>query len=275
MNPSGQPGPGQNNFPPQQPQQGGYPPAPNSPNGSWAPQNPATPQQPFPQQIPPAQSWGQPNPYQQGPMPQPDPYAQPGPQQYEADYLDQIAPGAGGPKLFSGSFTWIIIGLAVLFMFAVGLIALSSGNNNTASAEAAYLRLGNFVTLTDNYRRFIKSSTLSATNTNFKIFMTGAGTDLANILAQNGVDTTKISKELKEKEASTVTDITGKLEDARLNATLDRVYAREMAYQAELLLTLYDKMSKNNVPAIRDNAKKAIGNLTPIQKSFAEFDETK
>lgn len=209
-------------------------------------------------------------------QPQPDPHAippQPGQQQYAIDYLDQIAPPPSGPKFLGGSFTWIIIGLAVVFMFAVSIIALNSGSSNTTSAQTAYLRYDNLSKIPLKYHKYLKSSKLSSTDSNFALFMTNAKRDLEEPIAKNGTDLKKLDKTLQAKEKSLAADVTAKLEDARLNAILDRVYAREMAYQAQQLIELYKKMANNRSKSISDNAKKAIPNLEPIQKAFAEFDK--
>lgn len=264
MNPSGQPQPGQNNFPPNQPRQPGTtPPGPNSYNNG------------YPQQVPQPQAWNTApqQPYnQQAAQPgfTPQPAA---PTSYTPDYLDRIAPSASGPKFMSGNFTWILIGLAVLFMFAVGLLTLTSGGNNTATAQSAYLRIGSLGTISDNFRRYLKSSKLTAANTNLKITLSNAQRDLTDPLVQNGVDLAKINKETKEKEASAADEISSKFEDARLNAVLDSTFAREMDYQLQLLLEQYNKMAKNPSPLIADNAKKTIPNLEPLQKSFADFNK--
>lgn len=268
MNPNGQPDPRQTNNPPQQPP-AGPPPAPGAPQqpapapNSW---------QPLPQQN----NWQQPA-QQQGWAPRPDPNAIPpqaGPAAYSADYLDQIAPSNKRSAMFSGSFTWIIVGMAVLFMFAVGIIAISGDGNNTTVTQTAYLRLVSLVSVNDSYRKYIKSSKLSATNTNFKIFMSGSQTDLKNALAKSGVPTEKLNKELKAKEKTTIADLTKRIEEGRLNAIMDRSYSREMAYQAQLLIDMYTKMSKSPNADIANAGKKAIPNLQPIQKSFADFNDT-
>ncbi len=105
--------------------------------------------------------------------------------------------------------------------------------------------------------------------------MTNSQRDLVDPMVKNGTDTKKIDKLLKDKEKAYGEAVAAKIEDARLNAILDRVYAREMAFQAQQLLELYKKMELNKSKSISDNAKKAIPNLEPIQKSFADFDDTK
>lgn len=270
MYPNGQSPQTPGGLPPQQPgQMGPYPPAPGAPYPGQTPGQQYSPQQP----------WGQPLPAQpQQPYTNPaaDPHAIPPQQQqqYAIDYLDQIAPPPSGPKLFSGSFTWIVIGLAILFIFAVSIIALNSGTSNTVSAQTAYLRFDNLSKVTTKYHKYLKSSKLSSTDSNFTLFMTNAERDLVDPMAKNGTDVKKIDKTLAAKEKSYSADVTAKLEDARLNAILDRVYAREMAYQAQQLIDLYKKMVLNKSKSISDNAKNAIPNLEPIQKAFADFNDT-
>jgi hypothetical protein len=266
MNPNGQEQPGQNNTPPSS---GPNPPASTfygQPNPSQTPSAP----QPAAPRSPTESPWGQ-QPYQQPAQPEYD--QEPVAPQYSADYLDQIAPEQTHTTLFSGSYTWMIIGLAVVFMFAVGLIVAFSGNKNADTAETAYMRITNLIAVTNHYRTFIKSSKLSSTNSNFKIFMTGAQHDLIDPLAKNGVLTNKLDRDKKSREKALISTVEAKLEDARLNAILDRVYAREMAYQTQLLIELYKRMSKNISPDIASNAKKTLPNLLPLQKSLADFKE--
>lgn len=271
MNPNGQP--------PQNP--GGTPPQTPPPQGQFPPQqgNYYQPQQPS-QQYSPQQPWGQAIPPTQAQQaaghPPVDPHLIPPQQsqQYAIDYLDQIAPPPSGKKFLGGSFTWILIGLAVVFMIAVSIIAMGSGNSNTTSAQTAYLRYENLSKITLKYHKYLKSNTLSSTDSNLAIFMTNAKRDLVDPIAKNGTDVNKIDKELKAKETAISDKLTATIEDARLNAILDRVYAREMAYQTQQLLDLYKKMAQNRSKSIADNAQKAIPNLEPIHKAFDEFDSS-
>jgi hypothetical protein len=275
MNPNGQPPQTPGNFPPQQPPpQGGFTPTPTpqptpsaAPNNFYSPQpaqpvaNPYTPQPTAPPAAP--GGWG--------PAPQPGAV---GPNGYAIDYLDQIAPPPSGPKLFSGSFLWIVIGLAFVFMIAVSIITLSSGNGSTKVAQNAYLRFDNLSKVTAKYHKYLKNSKLSSTDSNFTIFMTNAERDLVDPMAKNGLALKNIDKTLKASEKTYSDNVASKLEDARLNAVLDRTYAREMAYQAQLILDMYNKMAKSNSKSIKDNANNTIPNLQPIQKAFADFNDT-
>jgi len=277
MNPNQQPQ--QPNTP--QPPQYGAPtePQPYQPQPQAQPQfgQPSYPPQPSPYASP--QTTAQPQfvpqarPTSAAPMPG---MPQGNQADFSPDYLDQIAPGPSGAKFFSGNFTWILIGLALVFMFAVGLITLNSGGGNTIAAQTVYMRYDYFLKTIPTYTRHLKSSKLSATATDFRVFMTGAQHDLLDPLSKNGIVNTgkDISKELKAKEKAHADEVGKKLEEAKLNAILDRVYARELAYQTGLILDQYKKMEKTKSKALIDNAKKAITNLEPIRKSFAEFNET-
>lgn len=261
-------------FPPDQPTQPDQSASPYDPKppSSWQP----IPDQPYDQnsnnwnQQPQAgaqQGWGQQAPY--------DPYAQPptDPNQYGADYLETIAPGPESTKLFSGNFTWIMIGLAVLFMFAVGLITAMSGTNNAETATKVYMRLDGLITATDKYRLYLKDSDLVAINSSLKIFMTGAKTNLEQPLIQNSVNLGKMPRELKASEKAYIAELEQKFEDAKLNAVLDRVYASAMTYESELMIQQFTSMSRNPSPLIAANAKATLPDLKPIYKALKDWRE--
>lgn len=236
-------------------------------------------QQPGQQQTPPPQSPGGFNPQPSYPQ-QPQQPQQPGygPQPtptYAVDYLDQIAPPPQNPKFLSGVFGKAVIGLGVVFVLAVSLIVAFGNTKKTADLEQVSVRLGNFQSISKANQKNIKNGKLLATNSLYQIWIANADRDAGTLLAQAGVKKKDMSKDMLAKESETATELSAKFLDAKLNAELDRVYAREMAYQAELLLTMYTKMSKSSqAQAIRDYAKKMSENLTPIQKAFDGFDES-
>ncbi len=272
MNPSQQP---QNPFQPAGPPQPGFPPVapqqtPLQPGSDPFAQPGMAPPQPFAQP-------GQFNPGRptQPTLPNPGMPGQPiAASTYGADYLDTIAPPPRGPKLFSGSFTWILIGMAILFMFGVGIISLFSGKSNTTTAQTLYDRYDYYLKAVPNYHRYIKSSKLSGTDSDFKIFITNAQRDLIEPMSTNGLILKNLDKTIRANQKAYIDAIIAKLEDARLNATLDRNYASEMAYQAQAMIVMYNTMAKSTSKSISDNAKKALPTVTSIQKAFADFKES-
>ncbi len=263
---------------PQQPQPGATPPQPSPPptNGGFY----GAPSQ-QPQQTPPAPSTSpsytpqQPAaPVAPPPSPQPGFGPQPAPT-YAVDYLDQIAPPPAKPGFLSGGFGKAVIALMAVFILAVSIIVAFGNQKKTADLEAIALRLDTLQPVAKNTHKNLKNGKLIAINSNYQIWLVNVNKDAYDLLAQAEVKKTDMDKKVKAAESAKKTELTEKFNDARLNANLDRVYSREMAYQADLLLTMYTQMSKQSeAKAIRDYAKTAISNLTPIQKSFAEFDDS-
>lgn len=224
---------------PQQGQPGGYPPQPPSP------QPPLTP----------------------GYGPQPEPT-------YAVDYLDQIAPAPPRQNFLSGSFGKIVVALGVVLVFAVGIIVALGNQKNTGSLEQVSVRVSNMATLTKSTAKNLKSGKLRAANSNFNIWLTNANRDASDLLSRAGVRKNQINKDTVAKEKAANDKLKAEFEDARLNAELDRVYAREMAYQAQLIKNNLDQMAKRG-PAkeIRDWAKQASASLAPYQQAFENFED--
>src|SRR5690606_20061871 len=119
------------------------------------PNQPPQNQQNYPQQPQ--------NPGAYGPTPQPV---------YSADYLDQIAPPPPQGKFLSGFFGKAVIGLGVLFFFAVSIIIALSGQKNTAPTEHVAVRLDNMQRVTKEFHRHLKNGNLSTTNSTFQVWIT-------------------------------------------------------------------------------------------------------
>jgi hypothetical protein len=254
--------PGQQQTPPPQPPSGfgpqpqGYGPTPG-PQQQGQPQFQPQAQQQYQQAEQPQQPQGY------GPQPTPT---------YAVDYLDQIAPPPAQPKFLSGFFGKAVIGLGVIFVLAVSLIVAFGNQKKTADIEQTAVRLGHMQTIAKANQKNLKDGDLLATNSRFQIRIANDAKDASTLLAQAGVAKKNYSKQMVAIEDTAATELSEKFLDAKLNAEFDRVYAREMAYQADLLLTMYKKMARTSqAKAIRDYAKNAATNLEPIQKSFAEF----
>jgi hypothetical protein len=228
-----------NQQPPQNNQQGGYPPQPA-----------AAPQQP-------------------GYGPQPEPT-------YAVDYLDQIAPPPPRGSFLSGGFGKIVIALAVIFIFAVGIIVALGNQKGTAPIEQMATKLENMERVVSATQINLKSGELRATNGRFDIWLKDTDRDAYDLLGRAGIKKTEMDKKMIASEKTIRDDLTSKFDDARLNAELDRKYAQEMAYQTKLIKASLDKIGKTGqAKAFRDFAKSASTKLDTLQKSFASFDDSK
>lgn len=194
---------------------------------------------------------------------------------YAVDYLDQIAPPPPRQNFLSGSFGKIVIILGVVFVFAVGIIVALGNQKNTASTEKIAIKTENLQRVANDTQKNLKSGNLRANNSNLNIWLKNTNRDAMDLLSRAGIKKTDMSKTMVADEKTARDELTEKFNDARLNANLDRVYAREMAYQTQLLKTDLDKLAKNGPgKPFRDFAANASKNLAPYQKAFADFDET-
>jgi hypothetical protein len=225
------------------------------------PQQPVNPYQPQPQPVP-----------QQVPTAYPDVAPQPA---FDPNYLDSIAPPPPRANFLSGTFGKLFFVLIAVFVLAVSLIIAFSGKDNTADLQQIVVRLTNLTLTAKTVQKNIKSNDLSQDNTNLTIWMANAQSEGQDLLDKAKVKKTQYDKKMVASEKKIKDDLDTKFEDARLNATLDRVYASTMASETQKLINLYNVMSKKSkAAAIRTYAKNANSNLTPIQKSFDTFGST-
>lgn len=254
--------------PPQQPPYGDQP----SQNPTPTPMQPPAPQ--FTQPVSPPQA-SAPQPLNYAPQPSTPPSYDPRtPAQptFAVDYLDQIAPPPPQASFLSGGFGKIIIAMAILFLVAVSIIVALGGQKKTADLEQVVSRLDNFQKVVQVTKNKLKNQKLRATNANFQTWIGSATNNGQSLLDKAGVQKNQMDKKMLSDEKTITDGLTSKFTDAALNANLDQVYANEMSYQAKLMIVLFSKMSKTSqAKAIRDYAKQAGNDLTPIQKQFEDF----
>ena len=260
MDPNQQPGQQPNQIPPQpQPQPGYIPPQPAPQQGYAAPQQPY--QQPLQQGYP------QPPSSYQAPAPV-------NPQPYDPGYLDSIAPPPAKPALFSGSFGKIFFAMIFLFVIAVSIIVAFSGQDKTADLQQLSVRLDNIQQTVKAQQKNLRSSNLKNINTDLTSWIAGSFSESETLLQEGGVKKTQYDKKMVNSEKAQAEELTQKYEDARLNATLNQVYANSMASETEEIVAMLNSMAKRSQSAkIREYAKKSSDNLQPIQDRFEKFND--
>ena len=116
----------------------------------------------------------------------------------------------------------------------------------------------------------LKSGDLRSTNSNLTIFLTNANRDIVEPLSSNNVDVKKIDQKITKAEDGAA--LTQKLEDARLNAVLDRTYAREMTYQLQTIAALMQQIyDSTNSKKLKTFLEKTDADLQPLIKQFSDF----
>jgi len=216
-----------------------------------------------------------PNQPPQTPFPQAPPPQQQPEQQVPVDYLNQIAPQAPKKSMFSFGIKQVVIGavgLVVLMLILVGIVNTFAGGKKEA-LEQLSARLTSTETVAVDAQKNLKSSKLRSLNSNLKLYMTNTNRDIVTPLKSSDINVAKLSPKVVEAESTTA--LSGRLEDARLNAVFDRTYAREMAYQLGTLLTLMQEIyNSTGNTELKTFLKSAYDNLKPTQESFTNFTTT-
>ena len=188
------------------------------------------------------------------------------------EYLNQIAPQA--PKkagfLPKQPLMLVAIGAVIVIVITIVFMLISSLMTNTETTERLAARLITTASITDEATINIKSTQLRALNSELKIYLTNTIRDIEPLLTNDNIKIDSLDKKITESESST--EILAVLEDARLNATYDRTYAREMAYQLDTIRVLMNQIYDNtNDKELKSFLEGADSNLAPTQQQFADF----
>jgi len=184
---------------------------------------------------------------------------------YSPDYLNQIAPRPTRKIPFT-KFQ-IFLGVAAILIIAVVIlsVSLSSGGNSLERLSARLIATEEIVTKSQEN---LKDSELRSLNSSLEIYLTNANLDYEPLLKQAGIG--NINKSTLEKESNK--SVLDSLEEARLNATFDRNYAREISYNLEVTITLmYQIYESSTSSSIKEFLTTNLANLVPTQESFSSF----
>ena len=189
-------------------------------------------------------------------------------------YLDTIA-APQRQNTLNPFVLWGIIGGVILALIIAVLFMFNSGGPSQAESFTAYVHRAQALSkLTTNSKKTIQSTELRALNATTNIVLNTANQESTSVLA--AVQLKKLPTPAKPSPVTAeFSQLTTKLNDARLNVVYDRVYAREVGYQlakirAELS-TLY-KASKSK--SLRAYLEKTDGNLKPLVSQYNEFNNS-
>lgn len=197
---------------------------------------------------------------------------QPGP---SIDYLNQIAPQAPQKRGLRGLSKFqltILGGAALVIIILIASIIAATGGGSGSSTEKLAARLASTETIVTGAQAKLKSSELRTLNGNLKTYLIDANRDIVAPLTAVGIDIKQLDPTVTKAEAGT--DVTLRLEDARLNAIYDRTYAREMSYRLDTIVSLMQKIRASSSNAtMKSFLDKAITNLQPTQKEFSAYND--
>jgi hypothetical protein len=194
---------------------------------------------------------------------------QPGQTEYPIDYLNQIAPEQKKPG-FNGKWMLLLIGAGVIAVIFIAIFLLSSAGGSTQKLQMLTARMQTLQKISVSAEKNIKSGSLRSTNSTLSLFLTNANRDIEKPLAANGVKIKSLDKNIVKKEDGA--KVTAALEDARLNATYDSTYAREMGFQLDTLANLIkDIYTSTKSKSLKEFLVTTNDNLNPIRKQLTDF----
>lgn len=201
-------------------------------------------------------------------QPQQPPQLSPNP--IPSDYLDQIASPQQKPGMGNKLFLVVIAGAVLLVIFLVIAIFSSLGGSKAVSTERLALRLQTLQKVSQDSQKILSSSALRSINSNLKASLINANRDIAKPLKAAEIDLKKADKELATSENGT--KLKAVLEDARLNATFDRTYARELSYQLETTTVLMNRLLATTKSAsLKTFLQVTLKDLVSLQKQFSQY----
>jgi hypothetical protein len=169
----------------------------------------------------------------------------------------------------------VLVGAVVLIIIIciiAGIASAATGGRKTPWQQLS-ARLATTQAIANDATTKLKSSQLRSLNSDLKLYLTNTQRDLATPLEKNGIVANKLPESITLKEAGT--DISTRLEDARLNAKFDSTYAREMSYQLATIMALYQKLyNQTGSESTKSFLTSAYNNLSQTQKSFEDFSTT-
>lgn len=189
------------------------------------------------------------------------------PPQYSVDYLNQIA--APGPKqgFFDKKAKIVLLIVGVLMLLSIPLIIMGILNStDQVTADQVAIKVKSLELASKEVHEDIGDSELRSLNSSLSIVLANTAREIAPYSA-NARDLTAIVEADPE-----AIELQQKLEDATLNAVINRTYPREMAYQLEVVMLdlqrLYDESENSDFKAL---VSQTYDQLEPIQKQFEEF----
>lgn len=196
-------------------------------------------------------------------------------QAYLQQISAQVRPEKKGPAfLRSKVFRWALIGVvaAIFLMFLASLLSGIS-NREKELAEQINLRMTNLSQTTVKYQNYLKSSKLRSMNGSLgSVLSEGAKSVMKVMEDEYEYNVDKPNEELVDEETVTAAVWDEKMMNAKLNGVLDDNYAREMALQIMLLMSLESEaMERNGGGKLTQALSPSYENLSLLYTQFSEF----
>lgn len=195
--------------------------------------------------------------------------------QYSVDYLNQVAGGSTtGSNSIDKKFIFIIAGVVAALIVAAALLFMQP----KAAADNKPVRL--YTTLIDTEKstsksgKLLKSSQLVSINSSMRTNIINAARDMEEPLTATGQKPASL-KSAANKAPYHDEKFAAALEDARLNAVYDRVYANEINTKLKYIIAYMEAIKKStSSKKMKTFIDKNLPSMKTVQKAVDEFQES-
>lgn len=168
--------------------------------------------------------------------------------------------------------TGIVMGLIIIVMIFAGIF----GSKKSPMEYIFQLntRADNLSRTVQDYNKYLSSPSLISSAAALSSNLTAITSSLANVTQSD--EYKDLDKSTSENIATTETEIintlNSTLENARLNANLDRVYAQQMATQIFDLISIETSAKDTTEDStLKSSLEKSISNLNALYNNFSNF----
>lgn len=198
------------------------------------------------------------------------------------EYLNQIASKVRPEKksrlgFMSSPIFKVAIGGVVAFALLAIIGAVLSGSKESLKNQCIGLKLqvDNTYNVASDYQSNLKSSDLRSSSASFRSVLANTSRDLTDYVTEKysykaGKEDEDVASEAKLNKDALEAD----LFEAKINGTLDRIFARKMAYEVSLLMnketSIYRATTDETLKEIMNTS---YGSLETIYNAFNNFTE--
>ncbi len=194
--------------------------------------------------------------------------------QYAVDYLDQVAGGSSGSKEIDKKFIFIGAGVAVALLLAGALLFMRPKTVNDNKPVKLYTTLIDTEKTTVRSGKLLKSSKLVSINGSIRTNIINAARDMEAPLTAAGQKPASL-KSAANKAPYHDEKFASALEDARLNATYDRVYANEINTKLKYIVLYMESIKKTTKSKkMNEFIDKNLPSMQTVQKAMDEYQKS-
>lgn len=186
----------------------------------------------------------------------------------------------GQNGIFSSKFFWIgLIGvIGLILIMILGAILGSAGDKEKTKAFQFLAHLENTISVVQEYQPNIKSSDLRSSSASLYGVLTNINTDAMNYVTEKyNIKTTKdIDKNIVEQAKTEQDALNDELYKAKINGTLDRIFAYKMASEISTFMSQENELHNiTKDETLKEALSQSYNSLKNLYDKFNNFSEAR